>query len=232
MKNSAFFPGIVFVLIGVIFFGRNMGWIDYSIFRVIISWPMLLIVIGVGTILRKHLVGGLIVTGIGTFFLLSRIDVIWACNVHDYWPLLFVCIGIILLLKRPFDKKRHHTPVQETVYSSENGFVYSDVSFGSVKQIVVDPVFKGAKIKNSCGSTLIDLRRTSLESPETYIDVECRLGGIEIYAPNTWVIISKASCDFGGIEDNRFRTELVEFDNSRKVIIRGKIVLGGMEIKN
>ncbi|KAA6315581.1 hypothetical protein EZS27_033982, partial [termite gut metagenome] len=51
-------------------------------------------------------------------------------------------------------------------------------------------------------------------------------------APNTWVIISKASCDFGGIEDNRFRTELVEFDNSRKVVIRGKIVLGGMEIKN
>ncbi|KAA6309444.1 hypothetical protein EZS27_039066, partial [termite gut metagenome] len=162
-----------------------MGWIDYSIFRVIISWQMLLIAIGVGTILRKHLVGGLIVTGIGTFFLLARIDVIWDCNIHDYWPLLFVCIGIILLLKRPFDKKRHHTHVQETMYSSKNGFVYSDVSFGSVKQIVVDPVFKGAKIKNSCGSTLIDLRRTSLESPETYIDVECRLGGIEIYAPTT-----------------------------------------------
>ncbi|KAA6308150.1 hypothetical protein EZS27_040171, partial [termite gut metagenome] len=93
MKNSTFFPGIVFVLIGVIFFGRNMGWIDYSIFRVIISWQMLLIAIGVGTILRKHLVGGLIVTGIGTFFLLARIDVIWDCNIHDYWPLLFVCIG-------------------------------------------------------------------------------------------------------------------------------------------
>ncbi|KAA6319833.1 hypothetical protein EZS27_030319, partial [termite gut metagenome] len=185
MKNSAFFPGIVFVLIGIIFFGRNMGWIDYSIFRVLISWQMLLIVIGAGVILRKHILHGLIVTGVGMFFMLFRIDAIWAYNVHDYWPLLFVCIGIILLFKRPFDKKRYHTHVQETVYSSENGFVYSDVSFGSVKQIVVDPVFKGAKIKNSCGSTLIDLRRTSLESPETYIDVECRLGGIEIYAPTT-----------------------------------------------
>jgi hypothetical protein len=71
-----------------------------------------------------------------------------------------------------------------------------------------------------------------LEDPEVYIDVECTFGAIEIYAPETWVIISKASADFGGIDDKRFRSTLAEFDNSHKVIIRGKVAFGELEIKN
>ncbi|KAA6309267.1 hypothetical protein EZS27_039202, partial [termite gut metagenome] len=38
--------------------------------------------------------------------------------------------------------------------------------------------------------------------------------------------------DFGGIDDKRFHSGFIEIDNSRKVIIRGKVVFSGLEIKN
>ncbi|KAA6346820.1 hypothetical protein EZS27_005670 [termite gut metagenome] len=235
MKNRVFFPGLILIFIGLLFFGRNVGWIDYSLFRILFSWQTLLFVIGVGLCLRRRFAGGLVLIAVATYFLLPRIDCMWAWDMHTYWPLLVVFIGIVVLFKRPLDGKRrghHHKIATDTLYTSQDGFVRSVVTFGSVKQIVVDPIFKGAEIKTTFGSTLIDLRRTSLEDTETYIDVECTFGSIELFVPNTWMVMPKVNVDFGDIDDKRFHSGFVEIDNSRKVIIRGKIVFSGLEIKN
>ncbi|KAA6300840.1 MAG: hypothetical protein EZS26_003005 [Candidatus Ordinivivax streblomastigis] len=240
MKNRAFFPGVIVILIGILFLGRNIGWVDYYWFKILFSWQMLLIVIGINSLLHRHVVGGLILIAIGTYFLPSHLNIWWAWNMQTYWPLFIILIGIIVLLKGLFNKNHrwhqwrqcHHKTVTDTVYTSEDGFVRSEVTFGAVKQIVVDPVFRGAEIKTTFGSTLVDLRRTSLETSETFIDVECTFSGIEIFVPNSWVVVSKASADFGGIADKRFHSGLIELDNNRKVIIRGKIVFSGLEIKN
>ncbi|KAA6313742.1 hypothetical protein EZS27_035535, partial [termite gut metagenome] len=143
-------------------------------------------------------------------------------------------IGIIILFKKPHKKrdKWHHKIATDMVYTSEDGFVLSEAAFGSVTQIVVDPIFRGATIKNTFASTVIDLRRTSLDALETFIDVESTFGNIEIFVPNTWVVVSKANADFGGIDDKRFHSGFIEFNNNQKVIIRGKIVFSGLEIKN
>ncbi|KAA6344008.1 hypothetical protein EZS27_008338 [termite gut metagenome] len=236
MKNHhVFFPGLILVFIGLLFFGRNVGWIDHSLFRILFSWQTLLAVIGVGLCLRRRLVGGLMLIAVATYFLTHRIDSILAWDVQTYWPLLIVFIGIVVLFKRPLERKcssRHHKITKDLLYTSQDGFVHSEVTFGAVKQIVVDPIFKGADIKTTFGSTLIDLRRTSLENPETYIDVESTFSNIELYVPNTWMVVSKANADFGGIDDKRFHSGFIEIDNSRKVIIRGKVVFSGLEIKN
>jgi predicted membrane protein len=235
MKNHVFFPGLILIFIGLLFFGRNIGWIDYFLFRILFSWQTLLIVIGAGLCLRRSFVGGLVLIAVATYFLLPRINGMWIWDVQRYWPLLIVLIGIVILFKRPLEgrcRHHHHKITTDTLYTSQDGFVRSEVTFGTVKQIVVDPIFKGAEIKTTFGSTLIDLRRTSLEDPETYIDVESTFGGIELFVPNTWMVVSKANADFGGIDDKRFHSGFIEIDNSRKVIIRGKIVFGGLEIKN
>lgn len=234
MKNHVFFPGLILIFIGVLFFGRNVGWIDYSLFRILFSWQTLLLVIGVGLCLRGRFVGGLVLIAVATYFLSPHINSMWAWDVQTYWPLLIIFIGIVVLFKRPLRKRcrHHHKIATDTLYASQDGFVHSEVTFGAVKQIVVDPIFKGADIKTTFGSTLIDLRRTSLENPETYIDVESTFSSIELFVPNTWMVVSKANADFGGIDDKRFHSGFIEIDNSRKVIIRGKLVFSGLEIKN
>jgi predicted membrane protein len=217
-----------------LFLGRNVGWIDHSLFKVLFSWQMLLIVAGLCSFLYKHFIGGLALIAFGTYFILPHLDIWWAWDAQNYWPLLIIIIGIIILFKKPHKKrdKYHHKNAMDMVYTSEDGFVRSEVTFGSVKQIVVDPIFKGGVIKNTFASTIIDLRRTSLDTPETFIDVECVFGSIEIFVPNTWAVVSKAYADFGGVDDMRFHSGFIEFDNNQKVIIRGKIVFSGLEIKN
>ncbi|KAA6345711.1 hypothetical protein EZS27_006739 [termite gut metagenome] len=234
MKHHVFLPGVILILIGFLFLGRNVGWIDPSLFKALFSWQMLFIVAGLYSFLYKHFISGLALIAFGAYFILPHLDVWWAGNAQNYWPLLVILIGIVILFKKPFQKrdKWHRKIATDMVYTSEDGFVRSEATFGSVTQIVVDPIFRGATIKNTFASTVIDLRRTSLDAPETFIDVESTFGSIEIFVPNTWVVVSKASADFGGIDDRRFHSGFIEFDNSQKVIIRGKAVFGGLEIKN
>lgn len=42
-------------------------------------------------------------------------------------------------------------------HSTKDGFVNSETIFGSVQQIVMDEVFKGATIKNTFGGTVLTL---------------------------------------------------------------------------
>ena len=57
--------------------------------------------------------------------------------------------------------------IQKRYMVSEDGFIVSDNTFGSVQQIVLDPVFRGARLRNAFGGTVLDLRRSQAgSSPE------------------------------------------------------------------
>lgn len=224
---------IIFIAIGFLLIGRNLGFIDYSLTRILISWQMLLIVLGIVTLLKRQYVGGAILLGIGLFFitpLIYGIGHLWMVN---YWPLVFVGIGIIMILKRNEHREHWHNRwVREheaSSYNSEDGFVTSNNSFGSVRQIVLDPVFKGAVISNSFGSTILDLRRTSLEQKETFIDIDSSFGGIEIYVPDSWTVKSVVKNSFSGFVDKRYHTMVM--DNTKVIVLRGSISFSGLEIK-
>ncbi len=224
----------LFIVAGLLFLGRNLGFVDYNIFRIIISWQMLLIVLGLSSLYRHQTVGGGVLIGVGVFFLIPRISGLGYNWVATYWPVLFVLIGLMLLFKlwRPGSfsnpSKRFG---QGTSYNSADGFVTSNNAFGSVSQIVLDPVFKGATISNTFGSTVLDLRHTTLEAPETYIDIESSFGGIEIYVPHNWTVKSNLHHFFSGNDDKRYRISEIT-DSAHKLIIRGNISFSGVEIKS
>lgn len=224
----------IFIIAGLLFVGRNLGMVDYGLFRIFVSWQMLLIVLGLVSLTKRQSSGGLILIGIGSFFLIPRIIGVGPEWLSVYWPLVFVLIGILLLFKlfrpgRPqFCRERFS---QETSYKTDKGFVNSVNTFGSVKQIVLDPVFKGAKISNTFGGTILDLRHTVLEAEQTFIDLDCTFGGVEIFVPGNWNIDLDVQHMAGGSDDKRFRSR-ENIDNEHKLIIRGNITFGGLEIKS
>ena len=149
------------------------------------------------------------------------------------WPVLLVCVGIAFFY-RPQCRKRERKIQSETDFTtrqhhSGDGFVRSDNVFGGVKQVVLDEVFKGAEIRNSFGGTVLDLRRTNIEQGETYIDVECNFGGVEIYVPLDWRVDLQANAFLGGCEDKRVPG--VNIDQSRRLVVIGNVSFGGVEIK-
>ena len=225
----------IFITAGLLFLGRNLGIVEPYLLRIFISWQMLLIVLGLVSLTKRQSSGGIVLIAIGSFFLIPHIIGAGHEWMSTYWPLIFVLVGFLLLFKliRPdgCHYRRERFSHETTTYTSEKGFVNSINTFGSVKQIVLDPVFKGAKISNTFGSTILDLRHTTLEAERTFIDLECTFGAIEIYVPSSWNIEIIAQNIAGGSDDKRYRSR-ESVDNEHKLIIRGNVTFGGLEIKS
>lgn len=226
----------VFIIAGLLIIARNNGFIDPYIYNIIMSWPMLLIVIGITSLCKRNFWSGFILLAIGTYSILPRMTEMEANWMQMFWPVLLILIGLSILFKRRpgFHHQRwqqKRSQYAKEVYSSESGYVVCDNTFGSIKQIVLDPVFKGASIKNTFGGTILDLRRTKLEAPETYIDIDCSFGGIEIYMPSNWNLQSQINAVLGGCDDKRYNPG-IEIDQEHLLIIRGNITFGGLEFKS
>ncbi|MDR1257846.1 MAG: cell wall-active antibiotics response protein [Tannerellaceae bacterium] len=233
-RLNKFVTALIFVVAGVVILGHNMGWVKDYIFRIIISWPMLLIVIGLVSFMKRNLMAGFLLLCIGVYFILPRIPGIEGEWLSTYWPTLLILAGVVILFRRhkaPWHKCDGRFKGQERRKEQiEDGFVVVDISFGNSSHIVMDPVFRGADLDASFGSISLDLRRTSLEAAETYIDIDCSFSGIIIFIPSQWTLKLEIDNTFGGCDDKRYVAQ--EADSGHKLIIRGDILFGGLEIKN
>ncbi|MDR1054380.1 MAG: cell wall-active antibiotics response protein [Prevotellaceae bacterium] len=234
-KTNGYIVAIIFILIGLLFLGRNLGIVNSYVFNIFISWQMLLIVLGLWSIFRRQYSGGTILLIIGAFFIIPELTASNKDLVHTYWPLIFVLLGVLILFKR--NRSRRYSRINrmcsknDVPYISEDGFFRSENTFGAIRHIVLDPVFKGAMIKNTFASTIIDLRRTTLDMPETFINIDCTFGGIEIYVSSNWYVISDINPVFGGCDDKRYQPN-ENIDYEHKLIIKGSLNFSGIEIKS
>ena len=94
----------VFIIVGLLFLGRNFGIIDSDLFGILVSWQMLLIVVGVVNLIKRHFFGGVITIAIGAYFLLPEISWVEGEWLDMFWPVLFIFVGIMILFK----PERHH----------------------------------------------------------------------------------------------------------------------------
>ena len=230
-KIGKYSIALIFIVFGIMSVGRNIGLIPHGIFRIVISWQMLLIVIGLFSLLVNRSTGGFIPLIIGTFFMIPLVTGEAARDwMRAYWPLIFVFVGIFLIVKRTNPRNKCGKDFKHASYDSIDGFLKIDNTFGSSKQIVLDPIFKGANIENVFGGVQINLRKTALSEGDTIIRVDCTFGGVEIFAPDDWLIIFEIDSTFGGCNDKRLFVN--NPDASKRLIIKGDVTFGGLEIKS
>ncbi len=237
LSKDVIAAGVIFIAAGVFMLFRNLGYVDSYIANILISWPMLLVVLGVWTIAHKSYQWGILTTSIGAFFLIPLITGAGAGWMQTYWPFVFVIVGVQFLVYLVLPKRWKHRysghctgKATNSVYSSADGFVKSENNFGSLEQIVMDEFFTGAKIENNFGSTVIDLRRTSLKPGDTVIDLETNFGEVKLYVPETWVVVNKLSLVCAGMEDKRINGSGIWNDSSR-LVVQGSATFGGVEIR-
>lgn len=94
------FAGVAFILAGVIWLLYNFNLISESFFDIVISWQMLMIVIGVYLIsMRKWAAGG-VVAGVGLFFLITELLHVYIPVGKVILPVVFIAIGLSILLAK------------------------------------------------------------------------------------------------------------------------------------
>lgn len=250
-RKSGFTFGVILILIGALFLAFNFGFLEGGFKRVVFSWQMLLILIGLLSMFHKHIFSGLACIAIGGFFIVPRLAV--ACPdtfywvevdfVRTYWPILLIVGGLLILLHIIIRPKRYHGAhhhISEDSYYREykktkdghhSGMDKNSV-FSNVEEIVLDPEFTGGEINAVFGNIVLDLRKTNLPEGKTVLEVNAVFGGITVYVPETWDVELHLDNVFGGFNDIRNRILTDEVDKTRKLIIMGSCVFGGGEIRN
>lgn len=255
-RNGILF-GIILISLGTLLIVSNVGLLRREFRTLIISWQMLLIVIGTVSIIKRHAFHfhGFFMICIGIFFIIPKIAKLFPATfsgidaenfVLTFWPILLIVGGIVLILhfprthlqrrhRRSQCKEKHARYRNEASQENDENCPYDEnfsktCVFGNGRYLVVDTQFKGGTVQAIFGGIELDLRKASLPEGETVLNVEAIFGGIELFVPDNWLIEIRVESVLGGIDDVRV-TSIVE-DSTRKLIIKGSAVFGGLEIRN
>ncbi len=99
IKRDKTFMGIILLIVGIVLLGRNLHFIPTVVTRILFTWQMLIIGIGILMIASKGKpVGGLFLIGTGTIFLWNKIVPFSIFQWQIVWPLLFIFVGAILVV--------------------------------------------------------------------------------------------------------------------------------------
>jgi predicted membrane protein len=236
MKKFAF--GIVVIVAGLLLLAFNTGALPYSLKHILLSWPMLLITIGIVSLFGSDSrVPGIILISIGGFFLLPRLDIFHFNVVHLFWPVILIVIGLLILFRKGIHYPHPHPqnpgqpgPSGETT-RLDTGYINVDCIFSGSKQKIVNQDFKGGRISCVFGGVDLDLTQANLAEGTNTLEINVIFGGVNILVPNGWNIHLKNTSILGGFSDKRFGITQAP-DPSRTLIVKASAVFGGGEIKS
>jgi len=219
------FVGLMVTALGVLFMLDNLGiarWDDY----VLRYWPAALIAIGLLKLWQSRdgmggSFGGLLFTFAGTWLLLEHTALV-RISFLDLWPLLLVFFGVYLVWQGVSASPRRGG-TQET-----NATVTATAILGGVNRGNNSPAFKGGDLTAIMGGCEIDLRQASIDG-DAIIDVFALWGGIEIRVPEDWTVVSRVVPIMAGFED---KTRPSQTAVGKRLVVRGFVMMAGVEVKN
>lgn len=249
-KNNVY-TGVIFLIIGGILLADRSG-VDLPSW--LISWPMILIMIGLFSGLRHNFKKGpwFILLIIGGIFLADK--VIDDLNIKPYfWPIIFIAVGLYIISGGgKFGKRRHNMdigsdmgtdlkyediPASQTSLATDSDNRYRDINdviditaiFSGVKKKVLSKNFKGGDVVAIMGGAEINLTQADV-GPRAVIDIFNMFGGTKIIVPPDWDVQSNVVTIFGGVDDKRPPSSLTNL--SKVIYLEGTCIFGGIDIRS
>ena len=222
--------GLAVIAVGVLFLLDAFGvpgigdvWESFGRF-----WPGIFVLIGLTKLANAYsgrervgaavwiLVGGLLIANNMGWLSFS----VW----RVFWPALIILFGLSLVTRSYGGFGRGGAGRVDTSSRFSAFSMWSGVS-----RKLSTPDFRGGDASAIMGGCEIDLRQCGLASGPATIDLFALMGGIELYLPGDWTLRNEGIVIMGGVEDSRRETA---GDPSKLLILRGTVLMGGIEIKN
>ncbi len=226
-SNKATVLGVLLILFGSLYFMHQADLINPQIWRVIFSWQMLLIALGVLGLSERNYAWGTTLIVVGGLFMYKR----YTGHAIDYfWPILIIIAGLAIIFIRP----RNFTSGNWTRERFKEGTTDADyldetTIFGGNERIVRTANFKGGSVVSIFGGSKIDLRQSNIEPGSTvYLEMTSIFGGSTLLLPPDWNTRVEVTSILGGFSDKRYTSNV---DMSKTVVIKGVSILGGGEIQ-
>jgi predicted membrane protein len=214
--------GLIIIAIGTLFTLDNLGLVEAR--RFLRYWPAALILAGVLKVWQSRggagVFGGLLFIVAGLWLLGATFHLV-TINLFDLWPLLFVLFGASLVW-------RGLRGGRDRAATDGHSTVSALAVLGGVHRGNNSRAFRGGDLTAVLGGCEIDLRQASIDG-DAVIDVFAMWGGIEIKVPDDWTITSRVVPILGGFED---KTRPQRGATNHRLIVRGFVIMGGVEVKS
>jgi predicted membrane protein len=232
--------GLILMGIGVIFLLGNMGYLD--VHKVVTFWPVILIIFGAVKIAESRDHGrtaGIFWVVTGLLFLLGSFGII-RMTVRELWPVLLIGIGALVLWRAALVRRERpclwNTARSDSDSSaaadiiSSNSVVSAKAILGGMERRIISQDFRGGDVTAIMGGCNLDFRGASIKPPnQPVLEVFALCGGIEIRVPEDWTVVSELEVILGGVDERKASPPK---DESKRFILRGTVLMGGVEIKN
>jgi predicted membrane protein len=235
-----FVIGVCLVLAGVVLALDQLGLLYAN--HLLRFWPAALIIIGLVMLQRREgqsALRALVLIVVGGWLLLNTLGLVSL----DLWeflvPLLLVFFGARIMMRNRGSSSGAPPNLPGTGPQTGNSpaggsgepvhaSLFSLLS-GS-KRRWGKSVFRGAEMTAVMGGCELDLRDALMSTGElAVIDVFAVMGGVTIFVPPHWTVSQEVEAIMGGVHD---KTQSVPSNPAQHLLVRGTVVMGGVEISN
>jgi predicted membrane protein len=229
MLSARLVVGVIIVVCGAALLLDNLGIFNARyVLRTV--WPLALVAVGIVMVRspdhkRSRNWGWVLIT-VGAWIFLDKIGWIGLSLWELLVPGLLLFVGGTLVWRAiagPPKEEKTATPDDHAEY------VRSFALMSSCELRPVSRPFRGADLSAVMGGIKLDLIDTRMEGESVVVDVFAFWGGIEIYVPPDWTVSSKVTTLMGGFIDKRRPTSVIP---TKTLVVRGTIVMSGIEVKN
>jgi hypothetical protein len=216
--------GLFIVAVGVLSTLDNLGVADAR--RYLEYWPVALIVIGLAQFAQGCRTGGrmsgVVWIVIGSWLLLERFDLV-RVSVWNLWPILLVLVGGSIVWRALFPA------VRSGPRADSDQTVSALAVMSGVERVNASRDFRGGDLTAIMGGCDIDLREASIAGAEAVLEVFAMWGGITLRLPETWTVVNKVLPVLGGVDQ---KTRAASAAVPQTLVVRGIVLMGGVEIRN
>lgn len=242
-RRQRMWMGIALLVVGVLMFIDNMHLLyEREVFS---FWPTVMIIGGVFKIVHRRdsrgWIIGLCLIGFGIGLTLQFLGVI-ALRQRDWWPIFLIFLGLQFTLRRDSDHRDFERRWRSAFFTPRqlppevNASAATSAGPAGINATAIlsgsqfnfgGEVFQGGQMTAIMGGVEANLREARLDN-DVVLDVFVLMGGIVLKVPSDWAIVNQVTVLAGGVEEKCVPPAAA----TRRLIIRGSVMLGGVEIKN
>ncbi|MES2901684.1 MAG: DUF5668 domain-containing protein [Pseudomonadota bacterium] len=219
--------GLIVITVGMVALLTNMNVIDFP--GIALYWPVLVIFGGLAKLLdsdnnqERIAFGGVILVGLA--LQLNRLGYD-AFNLRTLWPLALVLVGGAVI-HQSLSGRRDKPGLKNPGLTTTDATLDVTVLLAGMERSVTSKDFDGGEVSAIMGGCELDLRDASMQG-DAVINVFVVMGGITLRIPPDWTVELNGTPIMGSLDEKTIAPK----DTSKRLIIRGYVILGGVEVRN
>lgn len=222
--------GLFVIGLGLLFLLDNLDLLNFRFSEYML--PMLVALFGImkmvqGRSSQAKVVGAILVAAGALLALhtMGYVELSW----QMLWPVLIIGAGLRVVL-RSLHGHRHPELMEgagRAAQAGDDAFINVTAFLGGYKRRIASDAFRGGDLTVIMSGCQLDLRQCDMAG-DAELDVFVLFGGVEIQVPPDWTVLLHGTPILGAFDE---RT-IVPKDGSKRLLIRGCAMMGGVEVRN